>query len=133
MHIINMLKYSLLEPTQLAYRRNHSAQSALLRVHSDVLQAIAGKKCVMLVLLDLSVALDTTDHEILLLRLQINIGVCDSALAWFRSYLSGRTQSVRIHNTTSQPQPLHYRASQGPVLGPVLFTVYSAPPIGAIA
>ena len=86
-----------------------------------------GKKCVMLVLLDLSAAFDTIDYEILLLRLEIDIDVCGSALAWFRSYLSGRTQSVRIHNTTSQPQPLHYGVPQGSVLGPVLFTVYSAP------
>ena len=78
-------------------------------------------------ILDLSAAFDTIDHEILLLHLEINIGVCGSALAWFRSCLSWRTRSVRIHNTTSQPQPLHYGVSQGSVLGPVLFTVYSAP------
>ena len=128
----HMLEHSLLEPAQSAYRRNHSTESALLRVRSDVLQAIDGKKCVVLVLLDLSAAFDTIDHEILLLRLEIDIGVCGFALAWFRSYLSGRTQSVRIHNTTSQPQPLHYGVPQGSVLGPVLFTVYSAP-IAAIA
>ena len=128
----HMLEHSLLEPAQSAYRRNHSTESALLQVRSDVLQAIGGKKCVMLVLFDLSAAFDTIDHEILLLRLEINIGVCGSALAWFRSYLSERTQSVRIHNTPSQPQPLHYGVPQGSVLGPVLFTVYSAP-IAAIA
>ena len=81
----------------------------------------------MLVLLDLSAAFDTINHEILLLRLEIDIGVCGSALAWFRSYLSGPTQSVRINNTTSQHQPLHYGVLQGSVLGSVLFTVYSAP------
>ena len=67
-----------------------------------------------------------------MLCLEIDIGFSGSALAWFRSYLSGRTQSVRIHNTTSQPQPLHYGVPQGSVLGPVLFTVYSAR-IAAIA
>ena len=109
----HMLEHSLLEPAQSAYRRNHSTESALLRVRSDVLQATDGKKCVMLVLLDVSAAFDTIDHEVLLLRLEIDIGVCGSAVAWFRSYLSGRTQSVSIHNTTSQPQPLHYGVPQG--------------------
>ena len=75
-----MLEHSLLEPAQSAYRRNHSTESALLPVRSDVLQAIDGKKCVMLVLLDLSAAFDTIDHEILLLRLEIDIGVCGTAL-----------------------------------------------------
>ena len=110
-----------------AYRRNHSTESALLRVCSDALQATDGKKFEMLALLDLSAVFDTIDHEILLLCLEIDIGVCGSALAWFRSYLSRQTQSVRIYNTILQPQPLHYGVPQGYVLGPVLFTVYSAP------
>ena len=123
----HMLEHSLLEPAQSAYRRNHSMESALLQVRSDVLQATDGKKCVMLVLLDPSAAFDTIDHDILLLRLEIDIGVCGSALAWFRSYLSGQIQSVRINNTTSQPQPLHYGVPQGSVVGPVLFTVTRHP------
>ena len=57
----------------------------------------------MLLLLDLSVAFDTIDHEILLQRSGV---VCGTALAWFRSYLTGRTQSVKIHNTTSKPRLL---------------------------
>ena len=54
-----MLEHSPLEPAQSAYRRNHRTESALLRVRSDVLQAIDRKECVMLVLLDLSAAFDT--------------------------------------------------------------------------
>ena len=73
-----------------------------------------------------SVAFDTIDHEILLERLSVSGGVCGTALAWFRSYLTGRTQSVRIHNTTSKPRLLSYGVLQGSVLEPLLFTLYSA-------
>ena len=65
----------------------------------------------MLLLLDLSVAFETIDHEILLERLRVRGGVCSTALAWFRSYLTGRTQSVRIHNTTSKPRLRHSKYS----------------------
>ena len=81
----------------------------------------------MLLLLDLSAAFDTIDHEILLQRLRVSGGVCGTALAWFRSYLSGRTQSVKILKTTSKPRLLRYGVPQGSVLGTLLFTLYSAP------
>ena len=97
----HMAQNSILEPSQSAYRKHHSTETAHLKVQNDILQAIDRKKCVMLLLLDLSAAFDTIDHEILLQRLRVSGGVCGTALAWFRSYLSGRTQSVKILNTTS--------------------------------
>ena len=123
----HMAAHSLAEPLQSAYRKNHSTESALLRVQNDILQAVDNKKRVILVLLDLSAAFDTIDHDILLQRLETSIGVCGTALSWFRSYLSERTQSVKIANTTSEPRTLIFGVPQGSVLGPVLFTIYSAP------
>ena len=59
------------------------------------------KKCVMLLVLDISAGFDTIDQAILLERLRVSESVCGTALAWFSSYLTGRTQSVKIYNTTS--------------------------------
>ena len=56
---IHMAQNSVLEPSQSAYRKHHSTETALLRVHNDILQAIDRKKWVMLLLLDLSAAFDT--------------------------------------------------------------------------
>ena len=50
----------------------------------------------MLTLLDLSAAFDNVDHDILLNRLEHTFGFQETALAWVRSYLSGRTQTVSI-------------------------------------
>ena len=58
---------------------SHSTESALLRVHNDVLRALDHGKCVMLVPLDLSAAFDTVDHGILLSRLSQCTGVQGSA------------------------------------------------------
>ena len=68
---------SILEPSQSAFRKHHSTETALLRVQNNILQAIDRKKCVMLLLLDLSAAFDTIDHKILLQRLRVSGGVCD--------------------------------------------------------
>ena len=51
---------------QCAYKENHSTETALVRVHSDIIKALDNHECVLLVLLDLSAAFDTVDHKILL-------------------------------------------------------------------
>ena len=55
---------NLLDPFQSAYRPGFSMESALLRVKNDILNALDHKKCVLLVLLDISAAFDTVDHDI---------------------------------------------------------------------
>ena len=55
---------------QSAYRKNHSCETALLRVLNDLLLTVDAKKDAVLVLLDLSAAFDTIDHDILIQRLK---------------------------------------------------------------
>ena len=46
------------------------------------------------------------------------------ALKWFRGYLSGRRQRVCIENAMSEWSDTKRRVPQGPILGPLLFTIY---------
>ena len=75
------------ESFQSAYKRFHSTETALLRVQNDILCEIDNQKCVVLVLLDMSSAFDTVDHELLLKRMAKRYGMKGNALKWFRSYL----------------------------------------------
>ena len=80
----------------------------------------------ILVLLDLSAAFDTVDHAILLRRLETSFGITDAALAWFSSYLSGRSQRVSVNGERSDCCPLPFGVPQGSCLGPLLFSAYAS-------
>jgi hypothetical protein len=112
---------------QSAYRKFHSTETALLRVQNDILMNMDKKKAVMLVLLDMSAAFDTIDHKILLKRLSERCGIKGTALKWFTSYLTNRSQSVVIGSSHSKRKSLKYGVPQGSVLGPILFTIYTLP------
>ena len=85
---------SYLDKFQSAYRAGFSTETALLKVLNDALVNIISGNLVLLVLLDLSAAFETIKHFLLLDRLQSSAGICDSALSWFASYLTNRSQSV---------------------------------------
>jgi len=59
----------LLPSLQSGFRPGHSTETAVLRVLSDLLQAVDSGDVAALVLLDLSAAFDTLDHAILCRRL----------------------------------------------------------------
>ena len=126
--LVDHLKINdLYEVYQSAYRQLHSTETALLCVQNDLLQAVDTHGGAILVLLDLSAAFDTIDHHCLLHILESSFGIQGNVLAWFQSYLTGRTQTVRIKKCTSEPHELKYGVPQGSVLGPILFTIYTTP------
>ena len=63
-----------LSPFQSAYRKLHCSETALLRIYNDLLLSIDKEQVSDLVLLDLSAAFDTIDHQILLTRLNTTLG-----------------------------------------------------------
>ena len=88
---------------QSAYRVGHSTESALLKVKSDLLHAMDNQEVTCLVLLDLSVAFDTVDHDLLLNRLHLRYGFDETILNWISSYLRSRTQQVLIGDNIFKP------------------------------
>ena len=118
---------NLFDPNQSAYRRQHSTETALLRVKSDIMCQIDQGNAVMLVMLDLSAAFDTIDHTILLHRLQRRFAITDTALSWITTYMTDRSSKVSINGHFSADHDLIYGVPQGSVVGPNLFVYYSYP------
>ena len=121
-----MADSGLLPELQSAYRPGHSTETALLKVKNDLLLNMDGQRVTLLVLLDLSAAFDTVDHDVLHNRLSTDFGIKGTALKWFESYLSNRRQRVSIEGVTSKLFDLDFGVPQGSCLGPLLFLLYSS-------
>ena len=118
---------------QSAYRRFNSGETALLRVQNDICVSLDAGRSIALLLLDLSAAFDTIDHNILLHRLQYWFGFSSTALNLLSSFLSGRPQIVVTSKLKSQPNLLEYVVPQGSVLGPLLYSLYTTPILSVIS
>ncbi len=80
---------------------SHSLETALIRVTNDLLLS-SDRGCIsLLVLLDLSAAFNTIDHNILLNRLENSVGISGRAFAQFKSYLSDHHQFVAVNEEVS--------------------------------
>ncbi len=112
---------------QSGFRQFNSTETALIRVTNDLLLSYDRGCISLLVQLDLSAAFDNIDHNILLNRVEIFVGISGSALAWLKSYLSDRHQFVAVNEEVSYRSQVKYGVPQGSVLGLLLFMLYMLP------
>ena len=118
---------NLCSKMQSAYRSSHSVETALLRVYNDLLLAVDQGDEAVLILLDYSAAFDTISHDVFLDRLRNRYGVSGTALNWFKTYFMNRSQSIVINDSLSKPHVPLEGVPQGSVIGPLSFTLYTAP------
>ncbi len=83
------------EQFQSGFRPLHSTETALLQMTNDLLLVDDSGLLSIFLLLDLSAAFYTISHNILLDKLY-SIGITNTPLKWFHSYLSGRSQFIQL-------------------------------------
>ncbi|XP_077179731.1 uncharacterized protein LOC143830542 [Paroedura picta] len=91
---------SVLDPSQSGFRPGHGVETALVALTDDLRRQLDRGGSALLILLDLSAAFDTVDHELLARRL-IDAGIQGTALQWLISFLQDRGKRVAIGEKTS--------------------------------
>ena len=84
------------------------------------------KNVTVMITLDLSVAFDTVNQEVLLSDLWNNFGISGRTLEWFKNYITPRDMTVKIGKSYSERKELTFSVPQGSCSGANLFNMYSS-------
>ena len=119
----HMTVNALHESSEFGYKTHHNTETMMIGLFDDALRGFDENQATIVIFFDLSAAFDTIDTEKLLQILHDELGIGGVALQWFRSFLTGRTQRVRINDEFSDSLEVPCGTPQGSVLGPPLFNI----------
>ena len=112
----------ILSPKQCEFRKGYSAQHCLMVMLEKFKKSREKGEEFGAFFSDLSKLFDCVDHNLLITKLSW-YGVTPKSLKLIFSYISNRTQAVRINNSYGRKSEVKYGVPHGSVLGPLLFNI----------
>lgn len=116
-------KHKIVSKYQYGFQKGRSTLDALVDVIMTLQDTLDEGDKAILLCIDLCKAFDTVCHKILIDKLSF-YGFRGIINNWFQSYLSNRSQMVRVHTEDSEEMINDQGVPQGSILGPVMFLLY---------
>ena len=115
---------NLISDRQSGYRAGHSTQLQLTYLTHNIYRYLDSGRDVTAIYLDISKYFDKIWHEGLLYKCKNDFFISGSLFSWLKSYLTDRTQRVRVGDAFSTTKMIKAGVPQGSVLGPLLALMY---------
>jgi hypothetical protein len=116
-------KNQVLSPSQFGFRSGMGTEYALESHLSKIYRSVNASARNVGLYIDIKKAFDTIDHFILLRKIE-QLGIRGIPLRWIKSYLTLRSQCVKVEKSFSEYKIIESGVPQGSVLGPILFLLY---------
>ncbi len=114
---------NLFSKSQFGFRSNHSCETALHKIISEINHARNKRFITLLLFIDFRKAFDLVNSEFLIKKLKF-YGFDESALELLRNYFDNRIQIVKFADCYSDSCDICLGVPQGSCLGPVLFLIF---------
>ena len=114
---------NFLSPYLCGYRKSFNTQQASLYLIENWKKVLDNKGFGGAVLMDLSKAFETINHDLLIAKLHAH-GFSNDSLKLLYSYLNNRWHRTNINHKFSSWKELSHGVPQGSFLGPILFNIY---------
>nr|CAI5847843.1 unnamed protein product [Callosobruchus analis] len=108
---------------QFGFRKGKNSVMGILDLISHIMDAFNKKQYTAALFCDRSKAFDCVSHKILIEKLKA-YNFSDESVELIKSYLSNRSQVVRIGSMLSSEEQIRVGVPQGSILGPILFLIY---------
>ena len=105
------------------FRKNYNTQISLLKMLETWKNNLNRGNKVGALIMDLSKAFDTLNHDLILAKLEA-YGFSKDAILFIKSYLDSRQQRTKINTTFSDWLEILCGVPQGSILGPLLFDIF---------
>ncbi len=118
-----IIENGFIDDNQFGFKNGFSTEDAAIKFVNEIQKELRANKHVVSIHVDVSKALDSCNHEIILNKIR-HTGLDQTGLKLMEMYLHNRDQIVFVNVSFGGRFVVNIGVGQGTILGPTLFRIY---------